>query len=514
MLGASFKQWAASLTVCAIVALGCPVGPAYGREISKAGQIFESVKDGVVTVIGGGGHGSGFLMDERGLILTNSHVVRESGGNLKVRFGPGQIVAAKLLQNDRDADVAVVWVNLKNITHPVVLKPFTPPAGEPLVLVGEKVMTVGSPISWEVYEKNMTEGIVGKFDRDVISHDASINGGNSGGPLFNYDGEVIGLNTFGASANGPAISGTVAITKALPVLEKARKDVLTMTPPEDTLLPDVSNVPFSRDLLIKADKGREKKYLIGSRYFDAAIWTPPVGYRMLKKRDERLLAGRKKRGGKKGFTVSEDEFDSKNEFKFYDYQKPVVSVFIQPNPRLTTGSIVSKVILAAALGATGVFMGSGLNHYEVKRDFMSLAVKKKDGTLACSALTSFRAPFTEDIAETLADGGVARFVDKSYYGLYEFDAHCFEAKEPLDLVISTEGKDEPITFAVSDEMKKMILDDFKPYWDYVASLEKKAVTVAQGDATGELLKQLAKGGESASAEPPAEVPSALPEILR
>lgn len=217
----AIKLATASLTVLAVLTLGWPVGPAEEREISKAGQIFEAVKDGVVTVIAGGGHGSGFLMDDRGLILTNSHVVRESGENLKVRFGPGQIVAAKLLQNDRDADVAVILVNLKNIQHPVVLQPFTPPEGEPLVMVGEKVLTVGSPIQWEMYEKNMTEGVVGKFDREIISHDASVNGGNSGGPLFNFDGQVIGLNTFARSDRGPAITGTVAITKALPALEKA-----------------------------------------------------------------------------------------------------------------------------------------------------------------------------------------------------------------------------------------------------------------------------------------------------
>lgn len=63
------------------------LSPSYSREFSKAGQIFHTVEDGVVTVFTSAGHGSGFLVDDRGIVLTNSHVVKEGAGNLRVKFG-------------------------------------------------------------------------------------------------------------------------------------------------------------------------------------------------------------------------------------------------------------------------------------------------------------------------------------------------------------------------------------------------------------------------------------------
>lgn len=64
------------------------------REMSKAGEVFQKVQAGVVTVFTGSGHGSGFLADESGLVVTNSHVVNDNAGHLRVKFGRDQIVEA------------------------------------------------------------------------------------------------------------------------------------------------------------------------------------------------------------------------------------------------------------------------------------------------------------------------------------------------------------------------------------------------------------------------------------
>lgn len=115
-------------TLLAVLLLSAPQlsqsSPA--REFSKAGKVFQEAKNGIVTVFSSVGHGSGFLADDSGLVVTNSHVVREASDHLRVKFGPKQIVEGKVIVNDRENDVAVLWVNLKNIDAATPLKMFNP----------------------------------------------------------------------------------------------------------------------------------------------------------------------------------------------------------------------------------------------------------------------------------------------------------------------------------------------------------------------------------------------------
>ena len=147
-----------------------------------------------------GGSGSGFFMDERGYILTNNHVVRNAS-EVKVMLSDGTEMDAKVIGQDPDTDVAVVKV------EPSGKKlPFIPFGDSDLIRTGDWAIACGNPFGQ--LQGSLTVGVIsakGRADLNImggtpvyqsfIQTDASINFGNSGGPLVNIHGEVIGINT-------------------------------------------------------------------------------------------------------------------------------------------------------------------------------------------------------------------------------------------------------------------------------------------------------------------------------
>lgn len=163
-----------------------------------------------------GGSGSGSIIDERGYVLTNNHVV-EKAYKLYVNMADGSRYEAKLVGADPESDLAVIKFN------PEKGKKLNPiPFGIAKNLkVGQKVLAIGNPFG---LERTLTTGIVSGLGRPIqkdsktilqnmIQTDASINPGNSGGPLFNMRGEMIGINTMIYSPSG----GSVGIGFAIPV---------------------------------------------------------------------------------------------------------------------------------------------------------------------------------------------------------------------------------------------------------------------------------------------------------
>ncbi len=138
------------------------------------------------------GLGSGFVVGADGLILTNAHVV-DGATDVTVKFPDRREYKAKVLGVDKPSDIAVIKVDAHG------LKPVT--LGDPSkVQVGDWVLAIGSPYG---FENSVTAGIVSATSRALpegtyvpfIQTDAAVNPGNSGGPLFNLRGEVIGINS-------------------------------------------------------------------------------------------------------------------------------------------------------------------------------------------------------------------------------------------------------------------------------------------------------------------------------
>ena len=146
--------------------------------------------------------GSGFVISEDGFIVTNNHVI-EKADEIEIEFFSGKLLQATVVGTDPNTDIALLKVESD---EPL---PFVPFGDSDLMRVGDWVMAVGNPLGQGF---SVSAGIVsarnralsGSFD-DFIQTDAAINRGNSGGPLFNTDGEVIGVNTAILSPNGGSI---------------------------------------------------------------------------------------------------------------------------------------------------------------------------------------------------------------------------------------------------------------------------------------------------------------------
>ena len=165
---------------------------------------------------GGEAGGSGFVLDTAGNIATNQHVV-DGGGTIRVKFQSGREVDATLVGSDPSTDLAVIRVDLPAAE----LKPLAL-GDSAAVEVGEGVVAIGSPFG---LEGSITAGIVSALGRDIqspsgypitntIQTDAAINHGNSGGPLLNDSGKVIGVNAQIQSGGGGSDGVGFAIPSA------------------------------------------------------------------------------------------------------------------------------------------------------------------------------------------------------------------------------------------------------------------------------------------------------------
>jgi len=173
------------------------------------------------------GAGSGFVIDERGYILTNFHVVQEAQ-SIEVVLGDQTRFPGKFVGADQRNDVALVKIDPKG-KHLVVL-----PLGDSAALqVGQKVLAIGNPFG---FQSTLTTGVVSALGRSVqtsqttlideaIQTDAAINRGNSGGPLINTHGEVIGINSAIYTPSGT----TAGIGFAIPIntAKRIAQDLIT-----------------------------------------------------------------------------------------------------------------------------------------------------------------------------------------------------------------------------------------------------------------------------------------------
>ena len=168
--------------------------------------------------------GSGFVIDPSGLIATNNHVI-DGADEIVINFHDGtKLKVEKVLGRDSKTDVALLKVTPKK---PLTAVTF---GSSEQLRVGDWVMAIGNPFG---LGGTLTVGVISAKQRDIqsgpyddyLQTDASINKGNSGGPLFNMDGEVIGINTAIISPTGGSIGIGFAIPSdtALPVIEQLRK---------------------------------------------------------------------------------------------------------------------------------------------------------------------------------------------------------------------------------------------------------------------------------------------------
>src|SRR6185436_4700823 len=162
------------------------------------------------------GEGSGFIIDADGSILTNNHVI-DRAERITVKLSDGRNLRAHVIGTDPDTDIALIKVESAQAL------PVAPLGDSDRLRVGEWVCAIGNPLA---YEHTVTVGVVSFIGRKLfdnsldnyIQTDAAINFGNSGGPLINASGDVIGINA-AISSRASNIGFAVPINQATAILE-------------------------------------------------------------------------------------------------------------------------------------------------------------------------------------------------------------------------------------------------------------------------------------------------------
>ena len=164
--------------------------------------------------------GSGFVIHGDGEILTNYHVI-QNAERIMVKFADGRTLPARVLGSDPDTDIALIKVDAKRL-------PIAPLGDSRTLRVGEWVCAIGNPLA---YEHTVTVGVVSYLGRKLfdtsldnyIQTDAAINFGNSGGPLINGRGEVVGINS-AISQRASNIGFAVPINEATAILPQLKAE--------------------------------------------------------------------------------------------------------------------------------------------------------------------------------------------------------------------------------------------------------------------------------------------------
>lgn len=178
--------------------------------------------------------GSGFIISEDGYIVTNDHVAGNAT-KISVTMTNGETIDAKLIGSDKNTDVALLKIDKNNLEYVKL-------GNSDDVIIGEWVVALGNPFGlFEINDKpTVTVGVVSATDmkvnadgnrvyKDMIQTDASINAGNSGGPLLNADAEVIGMNTIiftgGGYGNGSiGVGFAISINRVKMIMEEIKSN--------------------------------------------------------------------------------------------------------------------------------------------------------------------------------------------------------------------------------------------------------------------------------------------------
>lgn len=177
------------------------------------------------------GVGTGIIVDENGYIITNSHVVQDGQADtITVQLSDGKETQGKVLWCDSTLDLAIVKVEEKGLTAAEL-------GNSDDVNIGAYAVAIGNPLGLE-FQRSLTQGVISGLDRTItvsdgqnqmqmdglIQTDASINSGNSGGPLLNSKGQVIGINSAKVSSSeAEGLGFAIPINTAKPIIEEIKE---------------------------------------------------------------------------------------------------------------------------------------------------------------------------------------------------------------------------------------------------------------------------------------------------
>jgi S1-C subfamily serine protease len=419
------------------------------KAYEKASEIFNLVKNSIVE-ISSFDKTTGTLISEDGLILTNNKGIKDSD-YLRVKFLSGQELEALVVAQDRKNDLALLWINTSGIKDLYIAK-FSDE--NPLVLIGEELIAFAAP---EGREKTpiITKGIVSRYQNGLINHDAGLSGTGFGGPIFNYDAEIVGVNvkkdSLKSSPGGGILISAVDIKNIDALIKEARTTMKSSSVPKVykkiSTLPDypIDKVDFGD--LKKAPRAYKYSFLntdnlVKSADYKIIFNDPVIGYREMLLRDQEKMKRREKKAEKKGFSTSKDEYDSENIgfYEFDELKEAVIEVKLWPIVVIYRNSFGEKQVLP-------------------KRYIKNFDLTDAEGNVLCTPLSRTR----QDIS-TLFPFDLK---DKVFAARNKYDPKCFYKEDKLYIDAEYEGENKKYKRKIPYNIRKYLVEDFEAYWSLV-----------------------------------------------
>lgn len=411
--------------------------------------LYELASPAIVTVTTDDGSGSGFLASASGLIATNHHVVR-STRYLAVQFADGRKVQAKVVAVNPFHDMALLKVNSAIVSNIRPL-PILPADKEETVKVGIPVVALGSPLNQKFL---MTQGILSKVEDSTVLGDFLLQPGNSGGPLLNRNGEVIGINTFGeANISGAIRIGTLREFLDSPELVKQAADV---EPSSDLLRSVVARYPI--DILnhkIESEPLNPHAYRVQAGDFTLTAITP-VFIGKLQVAQERIRAANRYERRSKNMSDPDAQGIGDTYYEWHgtteaslDY---VITFDVRPMSGLTKGSRASKIFPSFLM-----FGRSARREIEFKAEFLDLRIYR-DGDLIEPILPG------RSVIQGSSEQKKSRFIDQAYAGSYTYSPDDFQVGSEFRIqIIDARKPDEvhkELVFTPDSALIRQLRSDF------------------------------------------------------
>jgi hypothetical protein len=294
--------------------------------------------------------GSGFLVADSGVVVTNAHV---TAGNpvVFVQFNARHRVEGWVVAEDEVTDIALVRVN----PDAAAGKPVVELAGEPFLALelGDPLQVVGFPFGGG---KTLTRGIVSRISPLTLVTDAAINPGNSGGPMLDREGRFVGVASFSISQDtGPGLGGGVSAIHAIQAIASMETIEMAGLPSADSLQVMPTD-PFPLDVLERAaqsDSWPMDSYDISddsnevTRRYEATVFTPPM-IRFAQSREDVIAE-----------TAAGDLIRFGSDLRRWSLDlgayPPVIIIRITPKTGQSASAFWGNMILGGLAGATGTF---------------------------------------------------------------------------------------------------------------------------------------------------------------
>lgn len=334
--------------------------PRLARQLAPEREVFERVRSGVFRIEAGLGHGSGFLIsDHGGLVVTNDHVV---GTDPAPRVFIDSVTGyeAQIVARNREADLVVLRISESACVGCSRLALASGVAGLAATLIGERVLALGYPLSQQL---TLTSGIVSSIRGRAIISDLNANPGNSGGPMMNFAGDVIGVITFGdfSFQRGPGVTGAIALEDLKALLQTVPERIAGLEPASSVEVPRMPTGEYSLSLVRSvADTTSLVAYrsVLGRSLgrFRVALNSPVINRVRQVAQAEAVGADRTAREAAAGVDLDERYYGAKSTREWERYvgalSSPVVTVAVEPVLAQTLWSLVLQAIETSQLGAT------------------------------------------------------------------------------------------------------------------------------------------------------------------